>query len=146
MRTFSTGATRDSDESKIDFEGFLSPLVLKRYGEYMNRHRKQADGGIRASDNWQAGIPLDAYMKSLWRHFFDVWAKHRGHPGLTDETVEEELCAVLFNASGYLHEYLKAKDGFSFETVNGDFVFEIPEDSPLLHMFIREADSKEHAT
>lgn len=30
-REFKTGANRNSDEAKIDFEGFLSPLVLQKY-------------------------------------------------------------------------------------------------------------------
>ena len=105
MRHFEGGATRDSEEDKIDFEGFLSPHVLERYGAYMHKHRKQADGNLRASDNWQAGIPKDVYMKSLWRHFFDVWKEHRGQHTLAG--LEEALCAVLFNSMGYLHEVLK---------------------------------------
>ena len=57
MRTFDTGATRDSDNDKLDYEGFLSPLVLRRYAEYLHKHRKQSDGKIRTSDNWQkAGL------------------------------------------------------------------------------------------
>ncbi len=104
MRTFNTGATRDSDETKPDYEGFLSPLVIVRFGVYMNKHRVQADGGLRDSDNWQKGIPTDAYMKSAWRHFLDVWLAHRlgAGPGL-----EDALCALLFNVQGYLHELLK---------------------------------------
>lgn len=105
MRTFSTGATRDSDDHKIDFEGFLSPIVLQRYGEYMHHHRKQADGKLRDSDNWQKGISKDAYMKSLLRHVHDVWMNHRGYKGRED--IQQALCGVLFNAMGYLYEDLK---------------------------------------
>ncbi|KAB0668955.1 hypothetical protein F6V30_14045 [Oryzomonas sagensis] len=104
MREFSTGATRDGDDDKIDFEGFLSPAVLERYAAYMNQHRTQADGNLRESDNWQKGIPLNAYIKSGWRHFFDWWRDHRR--GVCNE---EALCALIFNAMGYLHETLKAK-------------------------------------
>jgi len=110
IRQFSTGATRDADTNKADYEGFLSPLALRRYGEYMNRHRKQSDGSLRESDNWQRGIPLDAYMKSGFRHFMDWWSSHRGYITSTGENVEEEICALIFNASGYLHELLKAKE------------------------------------
>ena len=70
MRKFDSGATRDIVEDKFDFEGFLSPLVLNRYAEYMNKHRKQSDGNLRDSDNWQKGIPMKVYMKSGFRHFF----------------------------------------------------------------------------
>lgn len=114
IRTFDTGATRDTDAGKPDYEGFLSPAVIKRFGEYMTRHRVQSDGSLRASDNWQRGIPRCQYIKSLFRHFLDVWEMHRrdldrrnGIP--TPATVglmEEALCAIMFNAMGYLHEYL----------------------------------------
>lgn len=107
MRTFETGATRDQDANKPDFEGFLSPLVLDRYAEYMHKHRKQVDGTLRDSDNWQKGIPLAAYMKSGWRHFRDWWKEHRGYR--TNEGLEEALCALIFNASGYLHEVLRCR-------------------------------------
>ena len=105
IRTFDSGATRDTDEGKLDYEGFLSPLVLRRYAEYMHKHRYQADGALRASDNWQRGIPKVAYMKSGWRHFFDWWTLHRSTDTPLEE-IEEALCAVIFNASGYLHELI----------------------------------------
>ena len=41
MRKFETGATRNLDDGKFDFDGFLSPLTLKRFAEYMHKHRKQ---------------------------------------------------------------------------------------------------------
>lgn len=110
-RTFSTGATRDLADHKPDYEGYLSPLVVRAYGRYMMRHSVMADGSRRDSDNWQQGIPLDVYMKSLMRHIMDVWELHRGgspedYDG-TPLTMEESLCAVLFNAMGYLHELSK---------------------------------------
>lgn len=108
VRTFNSGATRNNDEDKIDFEGFLSPLVIERFGEYMHLHRKQEDGTLRGSDNWQRGIPRDAYIKSGWRHFFSWWMGHRGYK--TEEDLETSLCALVFNAQGYLHELLKEKD------------------------------------
>jgi hypothetical protein len=74
----------------------------------MHKHRMQPDGQLRASDNWQQGIPRDAYMKSAWRHFFDWWAGARG-VGIARDTIEEAICALLFNAMGYLHEHLKAE-------------------------------------
>ena len=112
MRQFDTGATRDSDANKPDYEGFLSPLVLEAYGRYMTKHRIQADGQIRDSDNWQKGIPVHVYMKSMWRHFIDIWREHRAGADLTilrNDVLEEALCALMFNTMGYLHEYLKPK-------------------------------------
>ena len=113
VRTFDTGATRDDDETKPDYEGYLSPLVIRCYGEYMTKHRKQADGKLRGSDNWQKGIPYSAYFKSLWRHLVAAWALHRFKRFFDHhedrEDMEEALCAIIFNASGYLHEMLKAE-------------------------------------
>ncbi len=103
MREFESGATRDDDDDKLDPEGFLSPFVLKRYCEYMHEHRKQADGTMRNSDNWQKGIPLDTYMKSMFRHMMDLWMDHRVFHQ-SAPLREEMLCAIIFNASGYLHE------------------------------------------
>ena len=112
VRTFASGATRSSDEGKLDYEGFLSPLVLRRFAEYMHKHQLQSDGNLRASDNWQKGIPFDAYMKSFLRHAFDAWLLHRASPRdkrLTDlHNMEELLCAILFNVQGMLYEELRA--------------------------------------
>ena len=66
VRTFDSGATRSDEPDRLDYEGFLSPLVLERYAQYMHEHRKRADGTLRSSDNWQRGIPRDEYMKSGW--------------------------------------------------------------------------------
>ena len=111
MREFETGATRDNDDGKFDYEGFLSPIVLKRFAQYMHKHRLQADGQLRASDNWKRGIPFSAYMKSLFRHFMDVWAYHaQGAHSVEDlDALENALCATLFNVQGYLHELLKLR-------------------------------------
>ena len=98
-RVFPTGATRDSDTDKYDYEGFLAPGVIERYAAYMHRHRVQLDGTLRASDNWQQGIPRDAYVKSMFRHFMAVWMGHRN--GCVND---DDLCALLFNVFGYLFE------------------------------------------
>ena len=105
MRNFETGATRDSDDGKADYEGFFSPLVVARYGQYMTKHQVQRDGKIRDSDNWQKGMPLSVYIKSAWRHFLDWWMAHRGYAGL-NEGIQEALCALMFNVMGYLHVLL----------------------------------------
>lgn len=112
IRTFETGATRNLDTNKLDYEGFLSPLVLHSFAKYMHSHRLQKDGTMRDSDNWQAGLPMDVYMKSMWRHFMDVWMLHRGGQPISPDSgepvsLEEALCAVLFNVQGMLHEHLK---------------------------------------
>jgi hypothetical protein len=112
MRGFETGATRSSDAGRDDPEGYLSPLVIDRFNQYMTKHRKQADGQLRDSDNWQRGMPLATYMKGMWRHFLHLWTRHRGHPvrdPLAAADIEEDLCAMLFNVQGYLHETLKKR-------------------------------------
>ncbi len=113
VRKFETGATRDTENGKPDYEGFLSPDVLELYGAYMHKHRKQLDGQLRDSDNWQKGIPVAAYMKSMWRHFFAVWRLHRGLRTVDEKgavvTMEDALMATLFNVMGYTFEWLKKK-------------------------------------
>lgn len=113
MRVSETGATRNADSHKNDYEGFLSPTVIQAFGDYMHSHRMQADGKLRDSDNWQKGLKQDWYMKSMWRHFLDIWSIHRGIARF-DETGKEidkveALCATLFNVQGMLHEELKRK-------------------------------------
>jgi hypothetical protein len=115
MREFKTGATRDSDNTKNDYEGFFHPSVIERYGNYMTKHRLQADGKLRDSDNWQRGMPKEVYIKSAWRHFLDVWFIHRGYKRFDKQrneeiTIQEALCALLFNVMGYLFEDLKPKE------------------------------------
>jgi hypothetical protein len=112
IRQFDTGATRSADATRDDPEGYLSPLVIDRFNEYMTKHRLQADGSLRSSDNWQKGMPRDTYMKGAWRHFLHFWTRHRGY-AVRDvgaaANLEEDLCALLFNVQGYLHEVLKEK-------------------------------------
>ena len=112
MQIFDSGATRDSDDDKLDYEGFIDPVALRRYGEYMHSHRIQADGKMRDSDNWQKGIPLVKYAKSLIRHVIDFWILHRGELVFDQKdrhavSKQELLCAIIFNALGYLGEELK---------------------------------------
>lgn len=111
-RTFSTGANRNRDEGKLDYEGFLNPLCLQRYAEYMHKHRKLADGTLRSSDNWQKGFGddhLSVCMKSAYRHFMEWHLAHRKNN--TKESIEESICALIFNANAYLMELLKDGKG-----------------------------------
>lgn len=108
MRKFKTGATRDSEKNKIDPEGFLSPLVIQAYSEYMNKHRIQADGNVRDSDNWQKLFGeehLNVCMKSAWRHFLDLWMFHRGYKGR--DTIDDAINGILFNIMAYYYKILK---------------------------------------
>ena len=110
MRTFDTGATRDSDTDKPEFIGFISPEAWVRFGDYMHDHRFQADGTKRASANWRKGIPRAVYIESLMRHMMDLWQfwwMEQDGQEAEHKEVEDALCAILFNTQGFLHEYLK---------------------------------------
>ena len=108
IRVFNSGATRDTDEGKLNFRRFFSPRVLRRRAEYMEKHRIQSNGELRPPDNWKKGIPLEAYADSLARHHQEfqellesgVWG---------GEQIEEILAAVMFNCEGFLYELLGAK-------------------------------------
>jgi hypothetical protein len=101
MRQFTTGATRDNDDDKPDFQGFLSPFALARFAMYMQSHQRQADGTLRASDNWKKGIPLEAYEKSMYRHMIEFFFKtEQGDFYGADEALQ----AIIFNALGWSHE------------------------------------------
>jgi len=112
VRKFESGATRNNDSDRPDYEGYLSPLVIERYGEYLTKHRHLENGMLRPSDNWKQGIPLSVYMKSAWRHFHHWWMRYSGYTIKDPKAgldIEEDLCGLLFNVQGYLHEILKVK-------------------------------------
>lgn len=102
MRKFQSGATRSSDTDKIDPEAALSPLVLTAYCSYMRKHRLEGAGKAREDDDWQKGIPIASYMKSLLRHVLEAWRRYR-----QKEDMNDALFAIIFNAQGMLHERLK---------------------------------------
>lgn len=118
MREFETGATRSNLEGKPQYEGYLSPLVIWRFGQYMLEHQTQEDGKLRKADNWQQGMPLESYMDSMWRHFMDLWLIHRDYAAVvtgdtsrdnpkTGKRMQDALCALMFNVMGYLHESMR---------------------------------------
>ena len=108
MRAFETGATRDSNEDKLDYKGFLSMIAIKQFAEYMHSHRKQADGSMRASDNWRKGIPVSAYEESMTRHVFE-WLQAL-EAGDRDKAFEIAP-AIWFNLQGWMHEEGKLRNG-----------------------------------
>jgi hypothetical protein len=119
VRQFESGATRNLDHNKLDYEGFNCPASERAFAKYMHTHRKQADGAMRDSDNWQKGIPVNQYMKSIRRHVQDLHLLHRGWAVVrpedgaeltpSPESKIELLCAVWFNVQGMIHELLKAE-------------------------------------
>lgn len=112
IRQFETGATRDTSNGKFEYDGFLSPYFLNDFARYMHKHRMQADGKLRDSDNWQKGIPLKVYVQCAWRHFFDFWAIARGYTVIDendkDVTMADAIMGLVFNLQGYWHETQKA--------------------------------------
>jgi len=50
-------------------------------------------------------------MKSLFRHFMQLWKLHRGLTAEDEKgkavTMPEALCATMFNVMGYLFEYCR---------------------------------------
>lgn len=113
IRKFDTGATRDVDDNKYDYEAFFCPLVAERRAAFMHKKRIQNDGSRRDGDNWQKGIPLAAYAKSEARHHQEFWKLHRGYEAVDEKgnpvDMEDAICALMFNLEGYLHELLKKK-------------------------------------
>jgi hypothetical protein len=110
IREFETGATRSSADGRYDPEGYLSPIVIERFAEYMQRHQYQADGSLRDSDNWTKGMPITSFMKGMWRHVLHLWLRHRGFTPQDPKAaanIQEDLCAIMFNAMGYLYMLLK---------------------------------------
>lgn len=110
IRTFATGATRDTTQGKLDYVKALSPIVLRRYVQYLDKHRLQPDGSYRDFDNWKKGIPQEAYISGGGRHFWDTWLLTDGYT--TEDNhgpveIEDAICAQLFNLMGRLHEMLR---------------------------------------
>lgn len=102
MRSFPGGATRNILDGKLSYIRFLSPHVMTRYCEYLEKHR-DTPAGRRDQDNWKAGIPIPVYMDSLGRHFWEAWTQHEDGRQIDIDT----LCAILFNVQGLLYERLK---------------------------------------
>ena len=119
MRVFEHGATRDTDVTKLDYEAFNNPLVDKCYGEYLNKHRQTANG-LRDGDNWQnlfGDKHTDVCMKSLCRHVVDARLAHRGYR--SEQSIEDDLCAIIFNAKAYLLKLLLDENIVVHETTPG---------------------------
>jgi len=110
IRKFDTGATRDTADGKLSYVKALSPIVLQRYVQYLDSHRKQPDGSVRDFDNWKKGIPEEIYLDGLGRHQMAAWLLAQGYPAEDNHgpvNLKDTLCAIIFGASGWLHELLE---------------------------------------
>jgi len=115
MREFESGATRNKGDHKYDYTGFESPYADMLYGQYMHKHRVQADGKLRDADNWWKGIPNLECIKSMKRHAKAVNAIFKGFTVLNPDTGKEDsfidaICGVRFACDCLLHNYGKEKD------------------------------------
>jgi hypothetical protein len=111
MREFESGATRDDEHGKLDFEAALSPQVLWEFAAYMEKHSHLPDGSIRSADNWQKGFPNDVLMKSLMRHIMDIWMLHRDqHPVRPEDgkvvTWDDALGGAMFGIQALWFNHL----------------------------------------
>lgn len=108
LRTFESGATRDTADTKPEPWGYTSALVEKAFSEYMLKHQVQSDGQKRPSNNWTKGIPVKVYKDSLSRHIQDLRLILEGyeHIARTSDLIET-LCAIRFNVDGLIYETMK---------------------------------------
>lgn len=110
MRTFDSGAKRDTDEGKLDYIKALSPVALKRYLQYLDEHRLMPDGSRRDFDNWKKGLPYEETLSSLGRHFVDLWLLSHGFLAEDNHgpvNIDDVLCAILFNTMSMLHSIVE---------------------------------------
>ena len=110
IRKFTSGANRNTDDGKLDYEGFNNPLVDLSFAKYMNHHRKLEDGTLRDSDNWQKGIPRAELIKSFVRHSQDIKLIIRGYKVMEngkEVTLEEAINGAKFNLNALQLENLK---------------------------------------
>lgn len=106
VRTFAGGATRNDDPSRIDFCKMHSLPVEFAYAEFMARNR-HTPAGLRDMDNWKSGFPFSETIESLTRHTKDLEALTFGITPMRDCDIPDTCCAILFNATAYLHKYLE---------------------------------------
>jgi hypothetical protein len=102
---FESGATRNCKEHELRYDGFLSPLALQLFAEYMHKNRVTADGSIREPDNWQKGIPDASYVDSLLRHVIDIWMIYRGWESKARDGGDKRaaIAGAMFNVQGLAH-------------------------------------------
>ena len=121
LRTFPSGATRDTATNKPQYAGYLSPAAIRRFGQYMLKHQVQSDGSMRASNNWKKGIPKEVLLDSALRHLLDVWGYYEEGRPIEQQTardpkdIEEALCALTFNVNALLFEELQRETSFDRE-------------------------------
>ena len=96
VRTFESGAIRDSLEGKESYVESISWLTMKRYAQYMTKAASKYGRG-----NWIKGIPAESYEDSLIRHIQKYLSNK--YYGTEVEPEVDHLSAALFNLQGLIH-------------------------------------------
>ncbi len=96
VRTFTTGAIRDSEEGKEDYVETFSFTAWKRYAFYMTGKKSKYGAG-----NFKKGIPTESYEKSLLRHV-QKYFENKYENGQIEKD-EDHLSAIMFNTQGIMH-------------------------------------------
>lgn len=112
LRMSESGAIRNSDIGKINYQGALSPLILEAYGKYIEKHSLLPDGTRRNNKNWQKLFGTveehkEVCIESAWRHFIDVLMEHDGYE--SRDGLDEALGGLMFNIQGYWFAELKER-------------------------------------
>jgi|SRR5690606_29218138 len=112
LRMSESGAIRNSDVGKINYQGALSPLILEAYGKYIEKHSLLPDGTRRNNKNWQKlfGTPEEhrqVCIESAWRHFIDLLMEHDGYE--SRDGIDEALGGLMFNIQAYWFSILKER-------------------------------------
>jgi len=108
-RVFESGASRNSEEGKLQKDRFLNPRVIHEYSKFMHNNRKTDSGLVREGDNWQAGIPIPALLGSMTRHTEDVKLHLGGYSADADEEYLDSIFGAIFNLMGLAHAELNLK-------------------------------------
>jgi hypothetical protein len=95
IRTFGTGAVRDSNKGKSRPD-LISPYFTNRLGFRLAYGIEKGYG----ENNWKRGIPNEAFLESLERHLVAY------KMGKTDE---DHAAAIAFNIMGIIHNEEVAK-------------------------------------
>jgi hypothetical protein len=105
VREFSTGAKRDSNNTKPFIHTLLGYTRL-RFGYHMNKGAKKY-----GNFNFTKGIPTECYLESLDRHLAMYMSGDRS---------EDHLSAIIFNTQGCMlnEEKEGIKANYYFEKTN----------------------------
>jgi hypothetical protein len=97
IRTFKSGAIRDSEQGKESYVETISWTAFRRYSQYMTGKKEKYGAG-----NYKKGIDIECYEESLMRHIVKYFANK--YEGENLEKNDDHLSAILFNCFGIMHE------------------------------------------